>query len=183
MGGMQNMNGMMGQGGINMGGMPNIGGMPNMNGMMGQGGINMGGMGGMQTVLMNPNAGMNMAMPGMNIGGNWANIYKNFGQNNNVNLNNTVGPQTVDKINVIFKTTMGVITNVLIARGKTMSELIQVYLKRVDKYELYNTKNTILFLFNAKNLNMTDDTKVEKMFQFTPNPTIVVNDARGLIGA
>ena len=178
MGGMQNMNGMMGQGGINMGGMPNMGGM------MGQGVMpNMGGMGVMQTVLMNPNAGMNVAMPGMNIGGNWANIYKNFGQNNNVNINNTVGPQTVDKINVIFKTTMGVITNVLIARGKTMSELIQVYLKRVDKYELYNTKNTILFLFNAKNLNMTDDTKVEKMFQFTPNPTIVVNDARGLIGA
>ena len=126
-----------------------MGGMQNMNGMMGQGGINMGGMGGMQTVLMNPNAGMNMAMPGMNIGGNWANIYKNFGQNNNVNINNTVGPQTVDKINVIFKTTMGVITNVLIARGKTMSELIKTFL---DNYickrpDLKNNINNIQFKY------------------------------------
>ena len=88
------------------------------------------------------------------------------------------------KINVVFKTTMGVSTNVLIDYGKTMSELFQVYLKRVDKMELYNTKNTIYFLFNANKVSFTDQTKVEDFFKITPtHPTIVVNDVKGLIGA
>ena len=190
MGGMMGQGGgMMGQGGGMMGqggGMMGQGGgmMGQGGGMMGQGGgmPNMGGMGGMTGIFINQNV-MNMPMQGMNIGGNWTSIYNNTQQNNNININNSFGPQKGGKINVIFKTTMGLITNVLIDHGKTMSELIQVYLKRVDKFELYNTQNTILFLFNAKKLSMTDNTKVEQFFSITPNPTIVVNDARGLIGA
>ena len=88
-----------------------------------------------------------------------------------------------NKKNIVFKTTMGIITNVLIDYGKTMTELLKVYLTRVDKMELFNTKNTIAFLFNAKKIEWLDDTKVEIFFRFTPQPTIVVNDMRGLIGA
>ena len=146
---------------------------------------------GMPMMVQNPmmfaNNNMNMMNPGMNIGGNWMNIYSNM--NNLINMNNIINnmpfpnPQGQSKINVIFKTTMGVVTNVLIDYGKTMSDLFQVYLKRVDKIELYNTKDTILFLFNAKKLSFTDNTKVEDFFKLTPNPTIVVNDIKGLIGA
>ena len=167
------------------GGMPGFGGgMPGMvGGMQGMGGGMQGMGGGMQGI---PYQNMNMMNQGMNIGGNWTSMY-NIGQtnnNNNNNINNNYqGTQMGNKKNVVFKTTMGIITNVLIDHGKTMTELLKVYLTRVDKMELFNTKNTIAFLFNAKKIEWLDDTKVEIFFRFTPQPTIVVNDMRGLIGA
>ena len=157
------------------GGMPGFGG-----GMQGMGGGMQGMGGGMQGI---PYQNMNMVNQGMNIGGNWTSMY-NIGQTNNNNINNNFqGTQMGNKKNVVFKTTMGIITNILIDYGKTMSELLKVYLTRVDKMELFNTKNTIAFLFNAKKIEWLDDTKVEIFFRFTPQPTIVVNDMRGLIGA
>ena len=138
----------------------------------------------MNNPMMFGNPNMNMMGQGMNMGGNWMNIYSNMNNMNNMNNNMPFpNPQGQSKINVIFKTTMGVVTNVLIDYGKTMSDLFQVYLKRVDKIELYNTKDSILFLFNAIKLSFTDNTKVEDFFKLTPNPTIVVNDVKGLIGA
>ena len=172
-------------------GIPGMGGMPGMMpgmypGMMA--GMNsMGNMMGMSGIFMNPNTGMNYMMPGMNTGGNmdWASIYNNniLQNNNNINMNNSVFGAPGNKINVVFKTTMGVTTNVLIDRGKTMSYLFEVYLKKVDKYELFNKPNTIFFLFNAKRFDFLDAHKVEDIFSVTPNPTIVVNDIRGLIGS
>ena len=157
------------------GGMPGFGG-----GMQGMGGGMQGMGGGMPGI---PYQNMNMMNQGMNIGGNWTSMY-NIGQTNNNNINNNFqGTQMGNKKNVVFKTTMGIITNVLIDYGKTMTELLKVYLTRVDKMELFNTKNTIAFLFNAKKIDWLDDTKVEIFFRFTPQPTIVVNDMRGLIGA
>ena len=157
------------------GGMPGFGG-----GMQGMGGGMQGMGGGMPGI---PYQNMNMMNQGMNIGGNWTSMY-NIGQTNNNNINNNFqGTQMGNKKNVVFKTTMGIITNVLIDYGKTMTELLKVYLTRVDKMELFNTKNTIAFLFNAKKIEWLDDTKVEIFFRFTPQPTIVVNDMRGLIGA
>ena len=187
MGGMGNMQGMGGMGNMQgMGGMGNMQGMGGMGNMQGMGGmVNMQGMGGMSGVF-NPNTSINMMMPGTNIGGNWMNMYNPIQQNNNnvnYNMNNNPGTQIPGKINVVFKTTMGVITNVLIDHGKTMSELFQVYLKKVDKFELFNKENTIYFLFNARIIGFLDNTKVEDFFRITPNPTIVVNDVRGLIGA
>ena len=164
------------------GGMPGFGGgMQGMGGgMQGMGGGIQGMVGGMPGI---PYQNMNMMNQGMNIGGNWTSMY-NIGQTNNNNINNNYqGTQMGNKKNVVFKTTMGIITNVLIDYGKTMTELLKVYLTRVDKMELFNTKNTIAFLFNAKKIEWLDDTKVEIFFRFTPQPTVVVNDMRGLIGA
>ena len=164
------------------GGMPGFGG-----GMQGMGcGIPgmVGGMPGMVGGMPGiPYQNMNMMNQGTNIGGNWTSMY-NIGQTNNNNINNnSQGIQMGNKKNVVFKTTMGIITNILIDYGKTMTELLKVYLTRVDKMELFNTKNTIAFLFNFKKIEWLDDTKVEIFFRFTPQPTIVVNDMRGLIGA
>ena len=164
------------------GGMPGFGGgMPGMGGgMPGIGGGMPGMVGGMPGI---PYQNMNMMNQGTNIGGNWTSMY-NIGQTNNNDINNnSQGIQMGYKKNVVFKTTMGIITNILIDYGKTMTELLKVYLTRVDKMELFNTKNTIAFLFNAKKIEWLDDTKVEIFFRFTPQPTIVVNDMRGLIGA
>ena len=146
---------------------------------------------GMPMMVQNPmmfaNNNMNMMNPFM-IGGNWMHIYSNMNNMNNMNnINNNMpfpNPQGQGKINVIFKTTMGVVTNVLIDYGKTMSDLFKVYLKKVDKIELYNTKNTIYFLFNANKVSFTEQAKVEDFFKISPtHPTIVVNDVKGLIGA
>ena len=79
---------------------------------------------GMPMMVQNPmmfaNNNMNMMNPGMNIGGNWMNIYSKMNNMNNMNninnINNNMpfpNPQGQRKINVIFKTTMGVSTNVL----------------------------------------------------------------------
>ena len=164
------------------GGMPGFGGgMPGMVGGMPGMGSGMPGIGGGMPGI--PYQNMNMMNQGTNIGGNWTSMY-NIGQTNNNNINNnSQGIQMGNKKNVVFKTTMGIITNVLIHYGKTMTELLKVYLTRVDKMDLFNTKNTIAFLFNAKKIEWLDDTKVEIFFRFTPQPTIVVNDMRGLIGA
>ena len=165
-------------------GMPGMGGMGTMPGGMNGMGNNMFPMPGM---FINPNPGINFMMPGMNIGGNWMSIYNNnnnIPQVNNNNINNSfMGVQQDNKINVVFKTTKGVMTNVLIDKGKTMSYLFQVYLKKVDKFDLFNKPNTIFFLFNAKIFDFLDDRKLGDVFAFTPNPTIVVNDIRGLIGS
>ena len=148
-------------------------------------GVPMGGgmpmMGGGMPMFGNP---MNMMNPQMMMGGNWMNIYSSVNNNmNNMNSNQIPNLSGQKKINVIFQTTMGVKTNVLIDYGKTVSELFQIYLKKVDKFELYNTENTVYFLFNANKVKMTEPTKVEDFFKITPNPTIVVNDVKGLIGA
>ena len=129
------------------------------------------------TGMQNPMMCMNMMNPFM-IGGNWMNIYSNMNNMNNMNniINNMPfpNPQGQSKINVIFKTTMGVVTNVLIDYGKTMSDLFQVYLKRVDKIELYNTKDSILFLFNARKVRFGDVTKIEDYFKNINIPRIQV---------
>ena len=125
------------------GGMPGFGGgMPGMGGgMPGIGGGMPGMVGGMPGI---PYQNMNMMNQGTNIGGNWTSMY-NIGQTNNNDINNnSQGIQMGYKKNVVFKTTMGIITNILIDYGKTMTELLKVYLARVDKMELFNTKNTIM---------------------------------------
>ena len=171
-----NMPGMVGNMPGMGGGMPGmVGNMPGMGGGMPGMGGNMPGMGGNMPGFF-PNPVVNNMNQGVNNNANWMSMYNNGQQN-------PTSPQMGMKINVVFKTTMGVITNLLIDYGKTMSELFKIYLARVDKSELFNTKNTIAFLFNARKLDWLDDTKVEQFFSITPNPTIVVNDLRGLIGA
>ena len=93
-------------------GMPGMGGMGAMQGGINGIGNNMFPMPGM---FINPNPGINFMMPGMNIGGNWMSIYNNNNipqVNNNIN-NSFMGVQQDNKINVVFKTTKGVKTNVL----------------------------------------------------------------------
>ena len=131
------------------GGMPGFGGgMPGMGGgMQGMGGGMQGMGGGMQGMGGGmpgiPYQNMNTMNQGMNIGGNWTSMY-NIGQTNNNNINNNYqGTQMGNKKNVVFKTTMGIITNILIDYGKTMTELLKVYLTRVFRMLSMNTVLTV----------------------------------------
>ena len=180
--GMPNMNmgGMMGMQNNCMPGMMNMNmqnmNMPNMN--MNMQNMNMPNMNMQNYGLMMGIPNMNMT--GMNIGGNeeWTkgyNISNQDGGNNKLSSKN--------KLNFIFKTTQGVIRNINVDYGTTISELIKKYFNIMGKPELFNNPRDICFLCNAKRLNFNDNTKIEDFFKNASIINIVVNDVKELIGA
>ena len=142
--------------------------------------------------MQNPNM-----MPfGMNIGNNNFNQFMNFGgnqnllniynignnQQQNINQGNSC-PLFEEYINLVFKTTGGLITNLNVKRGTPVFEALSLYLKRVGKPELFNPNSGIFFLYNARKINLYDNTNIENFLKVTMNPTIMVNDDKNLIGA
>ena len=121
----------------------------------------------------------NVLTPGMNIGGNqdWM---KGYEIGNMQNHNKFDG---MNKMNVIFKTTQGMIKNIPIESDKTISEAIKIYLNRVGKPELFNRTNDICFLSNANKLDINSNQKIEDFFRGFATPAIIVNDVKNLIGA
>ena len=148
---------------------------------------------------MNPNFGMgvpmnmnmNMNMQGMSQGMNMAMMdneewLKGFQMGvDEVNaLDQQESQNDGPKINVIFKTTQGTTTAMVYDYGTTIDKSLEKYLKRVGRPDLYQQKsNKICFLFNAAQLKIGDQTKVENFFKNVQNPKVVVNDVNNLIGA
>ena len=148
---------------------------------------------------MNPNFGMgvpmnmnmNMNMQGMPQGMNMAMMdneewLKGFQMGvEEVNaLDQQESQNDGPKINVIFKTTQGTTTAMVYDLGTTIDKALEKYLKRVGRPDLYQQKsNKICFLFNAAQLKIGDQTKVENFFKNVQNPKVVVNDVNNLIGA
>ena len=88
------------------------------------------------------------------------------------------------KVNAVFKTTQGLTTNMIFDYGITIDQALAQYLNRVGRPELIgNLQNKICFLYNAKQLNFGDQTKVEEFFKNIVMPKIVVNDTQNVIGA
>ena len=108
----------------------------------------------------------------------WINLYSPNNQYFS-NSNNIINPQ---KINVVFRTINSVITNILIDNDKTLSELILIYFKRINSKELFDKPSDIIFIHNAKKIDYNDKISVKEYFKI-PNPNIIVQDVRGLIGA
>ena len=130
----------------------------------------------MQGMFGFPNG--NVPIPGMNMGGAaWMNMYNLQSPNQNQFFNNN------GKINVIFRTTKTVKTNITIEYGKTVSELIQLYFMRMGKPELFSRPMDICFIFNATKMEFNDQTPVQNFFGGNFNPFITVNDTKDLIGA
>ena len=134
--------------------------------------------------------GMNMNM--FNNGGQGINLDPNdplrliYGGNPNMNQGNNnnqfIGPK--DKINITFKTTGGLITNIAFDQEKTITEALLIYLKRVNKAEYYNNNDDIFFLNNAKKIDVYDKRKIRDLFGFNlGHIIIIVNDIKNLIGA
>ena len=138
----------------------------------------MGGMGPMG--MMN----MNMMQMNMNNDEEWMKGFK-------MGVEEVNGTQQEDlgdgpKINVIFKTTQGVTHTLVYNYGTTVDEVLQKYLKRVNRADLINdeqNKGKICFLFNAAQLKFGDQTTIENFFKGISNPKVVVNDVNNLIGA
>ena len=66
--------------------------------------------------------------------------------------------------------------------GKTVSELIKTYFKRVNKPHLFDRPQDICFIFNANRINFNEQRKVEDYFG-SIFANITVNDVNDLIGA
>ena len=130
--------------------------------------------------MMNPmmNNINNFQMPIMmmnNINGNFMNMNLN---ENNLNINNS----KMEKKNVFFKTTKGIITNILIDCEKTVDQLLKIYLTRVDKLDIYQNKfKDVCFLYNAVKISYGDQTKIKDFFKCVLNPCISVNIIKDLV--
>ena len=86
--------------------------------------------------------------------------------------------KTENKTNVIFKTTKGKCTNLVIEKDKIISDLLWLYLRRIG---LYYSRD-VIFLYNATRLKEGDKTTIEQFFR-SVYPYIIVNDIHDLIGA
>ena len=75
---------------------------------------------------------------------------------------------TVNKINLIFN------------KGATIDEILKTFLKRIDKSELINSKDKIVFLLNADELKFGDKTKIENL-KVIGTPIIIVYNTKNLI--
>ena len=88
------------------------------------------------------------------------------------------------KINIVFKTTGGLISNLTVYPDKTITDTLLIYLKRVNKTEYYKPNKDIFFLNNAKRIDVYDKRKIRELFGFNLGQIIIiVNDVKNLIGA
>ena len=136
---------------------------------------------GINPFMINPM--FNNQMGGINFGQNdfsWGMVY---GAGTNTNQNNQYNQNTPNKKNIIFKTTQAVKTTVTVDLNTTLSDTILLYLKRVNKPELFSPDSGICFLYNAKKLDINDKTPIGVLFSQIYSPTIMVTDILNLIGA
>lgn len=110
-------------------------------------------------------------------GGNEFNIINNINLIPNGNHNNE---ENKPKMNIIFEDSLGIKTNLLLSYGTTIDQMLQKYLKlkNISFFECYNKQ--IVFVENAINLNLGDNTPIEKYFRYGRFPKITVIEAKNL---
>ena len=82
------------------------------------------------------------------------------------------------KMKITFKHSNGEVKTMIFEYGKTVEDMMKAYL---SEYRL-QPSDTFYFLYNASRLNFDDKTKIEKKFEFNPNPRIIVVENTNLIG-
>ena len=113
---------------------------------------------------------------------------------NDINTNSEQKKENEEekRINIIFRTTQGLTTNISFNENGSIGDLIKLYLKTVDRPDLISSlmkgdKNLVdkklVFLWNANILDINDTKKVKDFFKGVNNPRIVVNDVNNFIGA
>ena len=78
---------------------------------------------------------------------------------------NTISNELGSKINIIFRTSKGVITNTFVNRGITIDKLLKYYLYRVGGAE-YIRSGEIFFIYNVSLLKFGDKRKLQDVFNF-----------------
>ena len=120
--------------------------------------------------IFNNNFGMQMNinfMPNLMMNNN-INLIPNLMINNNINQEEFNPDKPI--INISFKTNSDKKNTVQVKYGTTIDQLLQKYLNKIGKPELYEQKsNNIYFLFNSQTLNYGDTRPVEKIFKVQTN--------------
>ena len=142
-----------------------------------------------------PNMGMNNNfMPNMLFNNNINFMPNMMGMNINFNNDNEewlkgfqMGVENKDdrkKMNVIFKAApSGTTTTLTLKYGTTIDKMLEIYLNRVGRPELYgDTSNRIAFLFSVCKLRFGDQTPIETFFAGCSLPKVVVNDVNSMFG-
>ena len=122
---------------------------------------------------------MNKNLPMHIIGGcsNWYSIYNIKKQNQNqYQINST------KKLNAQFITTTGLNINIYIDTNKKVTELIEIYFKRVERPDLFKKTKEICFIYNATKIDINEQKIVKEYFIFM-EVRITVHDIHRLIGA
>ena len=116
----------------------------------------------------------------MRIQNNQSINFNPFQMNNNMMPipinNNDLADQK--KMKITFKHTFLGTTTMIFEYGKTVEDIMKAYL---SQYGL-KPSDRIYFLYNASGLNFDDKTKIEKKFEFNPNPRIIVVESAVVIG-
>ena len=94
-----------------------------------------------------PNMGMgNNFNPQINLGGNQnQNLFQIYNNGVNIPQQNNNSPLFEKKFNILFKTTGGLQTRIIVDRGTPLCNVLLKYLKRVQKPELYEPDSGIFF--------------------------------------
>ena len=72
--------------------------------------------------------------------------------------------------------------NMKIDYGKRVCDLIKLYFKLINREDLIDNPQDLVFIYNANRMNINDQTPVERYFS-SGFARITINDTRGLIGA
>ena len=85
-------------------------------------------------------------------------------------------------MNIIFKHFNGLTITMCLDYGTTVSEMLMNYWKKIEKPELFGSKQ-FSFIYNSSILNCNDKTKIEEKFDYSKHPiSIFVNDNYNIIG-
>ena len=107
------------------------------------------------------------------------NIYKNIIFINIKNFENKLAQlklYNIPKMNVIFKEVMFSRKTVLnLNYGTTIEQMLNEFLKKVNKLELKDRNDKIYFSINLRRIEFGDKTPIEKFFDFNSQPNIDVN--------
>ncbi len=99
------------------------------------------------------------------------------------NPNSKSIPPDSNKINIVYKTTFKVKTNIVADLEQTISDVILLYLKKEGKEKLFKRNSDVFFLYNAQKINIFDKTRVKDFFKNKSDPLIIVHQMKYVLGA
>ena len=118
--------------------------------------------------MLNNNFGMQMnfnLMPNMMMNNN-INFMPNMMMNNNINQEELKFEPTRETREIVFNSPRGIKTVLHVKYGTTIDQLLQKYLDKIGKPELYEQKDkNIWFFLNTEPLKYGDTTPVERIFK------------------
>ena len=95
-----------------------------------------------------------------------------------IDTNNLLKNNKGLKMNVIFENTILGKINLVVDYGTTINEMLELYLRRIERPDLIGKDNKITFICNGSRVNFGDYTKVEDYQDqalIKLHPTIIVN--------